>query len=175
MLARSVTDEMILEYIGIRQQGVPEGKSPLSKMESALREFNSISDTTINRELQILRQSFKLRRKDFGEGPSAPKFQEMNVREGFFNRRDFEAIVAKLPEDLKDYARFAYLVGWRKGELASLGWDDLTMETRELRLKRTDSKNGEPRKIILEDELWEIIQRRWAARKFKDENGCYVK
>jgi integrase len=171
MLARSVTDEMILEYIGIRQQGVPEGKFPLSKMEYALREFNSISDTTINRELQILRQSFRLRRKDVGEGPSAPKFQEMNVREGFFNRRDFEAIVEKLPDDLKDYARFAYLVGWRKGELASLGWDDLTIETRELRLKRSDSKNGEPRKIILEDELWEIIQRRWVARKYKDENG----
>jgi integrase len=171
MLARSVTDDMILEYISIRQQGVPEGKFPLSKMEYALREYNSISDTTINRELQILRQSFRLRRRDVGAGPSAPKLEEFNIREGFFDRRDFEAIVEKLPEDLKDYSRFAYFVGWRKRELASLGWDDVTMETQELRLKRSDSKNREPRKIVLGDELWEIIQRRWNARKYQDENG----
>jgi hypothetical protein len=45
------------------------------------------------------------------------------------------------------------------------------METRELRLKRSDSINRKSRKIILGDELWEIIHLRWNVRKYKDEKG----
>jgi len=104
MWARSVTDAMILEYIGIRQLGVPEGKVPLSRMEAALRELGIVSDSTINRELQLLGQAFKLRRKEVGEDPTIPKLEENGVREDFFDRADFEAVVEKLPDDLKDYA-----------------------------------------------------------------------
>lgn len=40
-----------------------------------------------------------------------------------------------------------------------------------IRLKGEHSKNGEPRKVALEAELWEIIQRRLAAKETISETG----
>ena len=77
----------------------------------------------------------------------------------------------ELPEDLRDYARFGYLSGWRHGEISSLSWADLDMETRMMRLRHAESKNGEARKIPLEGELLDIFQRRWEARSFEGKHG----
>jgi integrase len=38
-------------------------------------------------------------------------------------------------------------------------------------LRGANSKNGEPRKLTLTDELWEIVDRRWKARAYKGQNG----
>ena len=46
---------------------------------------------------------------------------ENNTRQGFFERPDLEAVVAALPGYLQDFTRFAYLTGWRKGEIIPLG------------------------------------------------------
>ena len=37
-----------------------------------------------------------------------------------------EAVIAYLPSYFKDFVRFAYLMGWRKGEIAQLTWNVLT-------------------------------------------------
>ncbi len=46
------------------------------------------------------------------------------MRQGFFSEPEFRAVVDNLPEYLKDFARFAYFTGMRKGEIASLRWED---------------------------------------------------
>ena len=69
------------------------------------------------------------------------------MREGFYERAEFEAIVSQLPEDLRDFARWGYLTGWRKGEISSLRWMELNMEDRRLRLRGQFSKNGEQRTV----------------------------
>jgi integrase len=84
---------------------------------------------------------------------------------------EFEAIAAHLPEDLQDFARWGYFTGWRKGEISSLRWNELNMESRQLRLRRQFSKNGEQRTVPLMGDLWEIIQRRWKARRYRGTNG----
>ena len=46
--------------------------------------------------------------------PSIPKVRvltENNTRQGFFERPDLEAVVAALPDYLRDFTRFAYLAG----------------------------------------------------------------
>ena len=58
-----------------------------------------------------------------------------NVREGFFERSDFEALVKELPEDIQDFARFGYLTGWSKGKIASLTWAQFEMDSRMMRLR----------------------------------------
>jgi len=83
-----------------------------------------------------------------GNGPKIWKLPLNNAREDFFERPDFEALVKQLPEDLKDYARFGYLTGWRHGEISSLCWADLDMESQMMRLRHAESKNGEARKIL---------------------------
>jgi len=45
--------------------------------------------------------------------------EEQNARQGLFERPDLEAVVAALPAYQQDFTRFAYLTGWRKGEIIS--------------------------------------------------------
>ena len=59
---------------------------------------------------------------------------ENNTRQGFFERPDLEAVVAALPDDLRDFTRFAYLTGWRKGEIISLRWTDVDRDVGAIRL-----------------------------------------
>jgi integrase len=71
-------------------------------------------------------------------------------------------VQSHLPDDLKDFALFAYLTGWRRGECASIGWQNV--EDGVIRLRAEDTKNGEPRSIPIEGELVQIIERRKKAR-----------
>jgi hypothetical protein len=80
---------------------------------------------TINREVQILGRAFRLgvERREILPGPHIRRLREDNARQGFFERAEFEAVVQALPEYLQDFSRFAYLCAWRKGQTASLKWE----------------------------------------------------
>ena len=95
--------------------------------------------------------------------------REDNARQGFFEHADFEAVVTKLPEPINDIARFAYLTGWRRGEVVPLRWDAVDRNAREVRLRT--SKNGEGRVLPINDDLWDLLERRWAARTMEQEDG----
>jgi integrase len=89
------------------------------------------SNATINRELELLRRALRLAH-DRQLLPSIPKVRvltENNTRQGFFERPDLEAVVTALPAYLQDLTRFAYLTGWRKGEIISLRWTDVDRDT----------------------------------------------
>jgi integrase len=96
--------------------------------------------------------------------PKFPSLPEHNTRQGFFERDEFEALVVHLPPYLQDLARFGYLTGWRKGEITSLTWADVDYRGRVIRLRPEASKSGQGRLLGLEGELWQLIERRWAAR-----------
>jgi integrase len=149
--ASALTDEDVYRYIKNRQA---EGKA----------------NATINRETQLLKQAYKLFGK-LGPGPKCSRLPEDNAREGFFEKYEFEAVVHKMPEDMQDFVRFGYLYGWRKGEISSLKWADLNMESKMMRLRHSESKNGEARWIPLEGELLQIFQRRAEARSFEGKDG----
>jgi len=101
--------------------------------------------------------------------PSIPKIRrlpENNTRQGFFERPDLEAVVAALPDYLRDFTRFAYLTGWRKGEIISLRWTDVDRNAGVIRLRPEAAKTGRGRMVVLEGDLAELIDRRWEARLF---------
>ncbi|HEV8483639.1 MAG TPA: hypothetical protein VGV87_08835, partial [Blastocatellia bacterium] len=79
MSALRLSDSVVQDYIRIRQQGVPANKINLSRLELSLRDFGPIADATINRETQLLKQAFKLKKKVVGEGPDILKLPEDNV------------------------------------------------------------------------------------------------
>lgn len=152
--AIEVTEEAIERFISGR---LSEGKAP----------------ATVNRETQILGQAFRLavERRRLSAAPKIHRLPERNARQGFFERGEFEAVAEKLPDYLQDFARFGYLTGWRKGEIASLTWADVDLAGRVIRLRPEESKNGKPRLVPLEGELWQIIERRWTARQILTPDG----
>ena len=67
-----------------------------------------------------------------------------------------------LPDYLQDFARFAYLTGWRFGEITTLEWRDIQEGT--IRLRPEVSKNYEGRVLIVVGALAELVARRQEAR-----------
>ena len=133
---------------------------------------------TVNRELAALRRAFRLavEHERIASAPHIRPLAENNVREGFVTADQFEAVVAELAPYLTDLARFARITGWRRSEPTTLEWPEVDREGRRLRLRGQFSKNGEQRTIPLDyytdkesrqwanSALWQIIERRWAAR-----------
>ena len=87
------------------------------------------------------------------------------MRQGFFAEAEFKSVMSNLPDYLKDFVRFAYLTGMRRGEIASLRWDDVGGST--IRLRAENAKNGEDRTVPVEGELTEIMERRRVARQVR--------
>jgi len=83
---------------------------------------------------------------------------EAPPREGFVEPNQFEGLVGHLPEYLRDFARFAYIVGWRKGAVRGLRWTDVDRDNRRGYLRRAGSKNKKPYVIVLTGELSAIIE-----------------
>jgi integrase len=79
------------------------------------------------------------------------------------------ALAAHLAEPLADVTRFAFLSGWRKGEILPLQWDAVDRTAREVWL--WTSKNGRRRSLPLTGELWALVEGRWAAREYRTLDG----
>ena len=123
------------------------------------------SRTTVNRDLLVLGAAMRLakRKKLIKEVPHIETFSEKgNARQGFFEPEELEAMVALLPEYLKDLTRFAYHTGWRKKEIFTLEWGDIQGDI--IRLKPEVAKNKDGRVIIIVGKIANIIARRQAAR-----------
>ncbi len=131
------------------------------------RQAEGRKNATINREVELLRRALRLgfERKVIVRLPPFPKkLPEKNARQGFFETGDFERLLPHLPEPLGDVARFAFATGWRVGMLLEMKWSHVDRGGRLIMLP--DSKNDDPQAIPLDDELSEVIERRWNARDY---------
>jgi integrase len=59
----------------------------------------------------------------------------------------------------------------RKGEIASLRWEDVDREVGAVRLRAENAKTGEARTLMLVGDLAELIERRYEARLFRRITG----
>src|SRR6266404_5927784 len=150
--AFEVTSEAIGKYIeGLREQGY--------------------SNATVNRRTQLLGQAFKtaIRNKQLSQQPFIPRLSEIgNERQGFFETADFEAVIARLPEYLRDFCRFGFVTGWRKGSIDSLRWSDVGEDVIYLRAENSKTRKAET--MPLQGELQEIIDRRRAAAVIREKD-----
>jgi integrase len=71
-------------------------------------------------------------------------------------------VLPHLSEVLQDVVRFAYLTGWRRGQIVRLAWKDLQHGV--IRLSGTTVKHKDVQVLSLPGELAEIIERRSHAR-----------
>ena len=119
---------------------------------------------TVNREVRYLLHGFKLL-FDAHEISVFPKVKLLageNVREGFINRPEFDAICAELAPDVQDLVKFLYLSAWRSGEAKKLERSKVDLTDWVVRLTRKNEKTKRPRTLALVGELRELIERRLA-------------
>jgi integrase len=118
----------------------------------------------VNRETEVLDRALRLafERHKLAAIPRLRHRSERNARQGFFESGEFEAVVAALPEPLKDLARFAFLTGWRRGEIIGLRWANVDRDGGVIR--PGDSKNGRGRVLALDGDLRALVERRVKAR-----------
>lgn len=126
------------------------------------------ANATVNRRFETLRRAYRLalRSDKVAQVPVFPRLDEHNARQGFFERGEFLALLADLPDDgLREFVERCYWTGMRKGEATALTWADFDCETWTLRLHAKHAKTRRGRMIVLRGSFREIIERRLAARR----------
>ena len=105
------------------------------------------ANATIARELAILKHALSLgeRAGKVRGRPLFPKVLVKNTRKGFFEEKDFRAVLRHLPEHLRPLVRFLRYTGWRVGEVVSLRWSQVDFRSGTIRLEPGSTKNDEGR------------------------------
>jgi len=143
MRALDITMERILAYVRGRKDG-------------------GASNATINRELAALKRMFRLgeQAERVFQRPHVPMLREDNVRKGFFERPEFKAVLAQMPDELRPAFEVAYATGWRvKSEILTRQTCHLDMKAGWLRLEPGETKNREGRMFPLTPELRALFER----------------
>jgi integrase len=130
---------------------------------------------TVNREVHALRRAFNVAAHQtpplFPKHlvPYFPSLPVDNVRSGFFERAEVEALLEHVEDDgIRDFIAWAFRTGMRKGEIAKLTWDMLDRSGTPwvLRIPAAITKNRTGRTLGLEGEVRAIIERRLKLRRF---------
>jgi integrase len=118
---------------------------------------------TVNRELAAQRRGYSLviRQGLLTTMPSITTLREDNVRTGFFEADQFEAVGRKLRDVEADIVRFCYHTGWRtKSEVFPLTWAQVDWPGGLVRLEPGTTKNREGRAFPIIPALRAILERR---------------
>ena len=104
------------------------------------------ANATINRECAALKRLFSLAVKGekIHRAPHIGMLQERNIRTGFFEDHQYEAVRAHLPAYAQPVVTFAYLTGWRvRSEVLTLQWRQVDFKAGIIRLDPGTTKNLE--------------------------------
>jgi integrase len=133
---------------------------------------------TVNRELAALKRMFTLavRGERIPRAPYIAMLQEDNVRQGFFERPQFDSVRAQLPDYLQPVVTFAYITGWRiPSEVLTLQWRQVDFDAGTVRLEPGTTKNRDGRMFVMTPELRECLQaRRALTERFQREHDQIV-
>ena len=113
----------------------------------AARLAEKAARATVRLELSALKRMFHLARRH-GRLHQVPDFKcptVNNARQGFFEEAALRRVLEHLPEHLRPPVRFAYLTGWRRGEVVGLRWAQVDLQEGTVRLEPGTTKNDEGR------------------------------
>jgi integrase len=135
------------------------------------RQDEGAKNATINREPSVLKRAFTLA-VAAGALPSQPRIpllREDNVRRGFFEAAEYEAVRRRLPPDLADLVSFLYTTGWRwRSEAARLRWANVSFAAGEVRLDPGTTKTGEGRVFPFTADLRTLLELRRAVTRERE-------
>jgi len=129
------------------------------------------SDSTVNRELSILRTAFHNARKRTPPKvlavPYFPIVAETTVRKGFLGDEQYDRLRDELPAELKALFVTGYITGLRRGEITAIQWPQVDFEAGLITLEKGETKNDEPRSVpILDGDMLDLLT---AAKRERDE------
>ena len=137
----------------------------------AERRTAGAEDSTINRELSIVRRGYTLALRErpplLMVAPYIPKLEEDNTRQGFLEEADYERVLAAMPHQLKALFVCAYHEGMRLGELRRLEWDWVDMEAETIRIPRKAAKTKQPRTVPIYGDMKPYIEAQLKERNEK--------
>jgi integrase len=84
--------------------------------------------------------------------------QEHNVRQGFFEREQLEAVEKHLRAHNRPPSEFSYITGWRKQEVLTLQWPQVDFGASTVSLLAGTTKNEEARVFPFTSELRTILE-----------------
>ncbi len=97
--------------------------------------------------------------KQVGSPPEAAHPLKRTFALDFFERDQFLAALARLPDQVQPAATFAYITGWRiDSEVLSLEWRQVDFGAGEVRLDPGKTKNGEGRTFPMTRDLREVLE-----------------
>src|SRR5688572_25266295 len=134
------------------------------------RQDKGYANATINRELSALKRMFTLaiQAGKLLQRPHIPMLAEHNVRKGFFERAQFEAVRNRLPATYQAIVTVAYYTGWRiNSEILKLEWHQVDRKAGVIRLEPGTTKNRDGRmfKYAVIDEMQATIEGLWARHE----------
>ena len=143
---------------------------------ASARQQESAANGTINRELAALRRMFRLaiQAGKLMHGPYIALLHENNVRRGFFEWHQFNAVRGHLPEDLRGLVTFSYVTGWRvRSEILPLMWPQVDRLVGDVHLEPGTTKNEDGRTFPYGgiDELREVIEEQWRRHEALRRDG----
>ncbi len=160
----------IVEYVKRLRKPRKVGDLKFPKRGTRRLGSGCLSNATIRNRFFILQTAFRRENESRAEGglpplavPRFPKLPRPPARTGCIERPQFDILYSHLPEFLKDFALFAFLVGWRRRAIAALEWSDVHDGSIHLRVE--NSKNKKSYSVPIAGELTEVMQRREEARR----------
>ena len=152
----SITTSDVRAYIAHRQA------TPIVTGKGAERRERQVSNAEINRELTIFKRMFNLavQAGKLMAKPHIALLQEDNVRTGFLEREQYEAVLEHLPPALKPVITFAYITGWRiPSEVVKIQWRQVDFAGGVIRLDPGTTKNREGRVFPMTAELRKLLEK----------------
>lgn len=125
---------------------------------------------TVNRELEALRQAFRLAtiRTPAGvsRAPHVPMLPVHNARQGFISWEQCQALLAAIADrDVADYLEWRWWTGMRPLEVQQLTWTMYDRASNTLILAPHAAKTRRARSFPIEGPLAQVFARRLAARR----------
>jgi integrase len=143
----------------------------------AKRQSEDAKNGTINLELAALKRMYTIamQAEKITRRPYIPLLEENNVRQGFFERAEFEAVLVRLPDWLRPPVTLAYSMGWRtRSEVLPLTWRQIDLEAGTVRLEVGTTKNKDGRVIYLTEELRGLLETQWRVHLSHHPDCPYV-
>lgn len=130
-----------------------------------------IAPATVNRRMTVLRRAYHLgQHADPPLVSTVPPFQRLKEslpRKGFLEWPSFLRLREALPDYAQIPATIGFWTGMRYGEITALTWPqvmfDRKAQTVRLSLEATQTKNDEPRIVVMPGDLYETLSAWYSA------------